>query len=319
MNSVYNIPVVVFAYNRPTHIKKALDALNNSVNANLFDLYIFCDGNKGNNDKEAVKLVQNEIEAFIENSNFNKTITEFSVENKGLANSIITGVTRIINIYDVVIVIEDDLIVSNLFLEYMKNALMFYQNNCKIWSISGYSFPMKSLENYKHDVFITGRGCSWGWATWKDRWNLVDWNVSDYERFIKNKRQIKEFSKSGADLPNMLELQMNGRIDSWAIRWCYSEYKNNMYTIYPKESLIVNKGLDGSGTHSEITTDYDTELSNSKDIVFENVKLNKKILKEFRKKYSPPTFQLLKERIKQNYIGSIIVYIYKKMKSYVRK
>src|SRR5699024_3409085 len=106
--------------------------------------------------------------------------------NKGLANSVISGVTKVIDKFGKVIVIEDDLISSTDFLSYMNNALEFYEMNKSIWSISGYNIPIDIPSNYKHDVYLSYRGCSWGWATWKNRWNQTDWSVKDYDAFKSN-------------------------------------------------------------------------------------------------------------------------------------
>ena len=105
--------------------------------------------------------------------------------NKGLARSVISGVTEIIEQYDKVIVVEDDLISAPDFLQYMNNALDFYKEDKSIWSICSYTFKMNIPVHYKHDVYLSYRGGSWGWATWKDGWKKVDWEVDDYSNFKK--------------------------------------------------------------------------------------------------------------------------------------
>lgn len=94
-----------------------------------------------------------------------------SKKNKGLANSIIDGVNLIINNYRKAIIIEDDLIVSEHFLNYMNRALDFYKNNKNIWSISGYSPLLPCLKRYKQEIYLSLRSSSWGWATWLNRCN----------------------------------------------------------------------------------------------------------------------------------------------------
>ncbi len=223
------------------------------------------------------------IKTLINNNKFKKLQIEIASENKGLAKSVIYGVSKIINSYECVIVLEDDLVTSRYFLKYMNEALDYYKENKKIWSISGYNLPIEIPLSYKEDVYLSYRACSWGWATWKDRWDLNDWAVKDYDLFKKNRKSQRLFNRGGLDMSNMLECQMAGKIDSWAIRWGYSQYKNDMYTIYPVKSLIKNIGLDGSGTHSGINPKYDIDIEYpTYDLKLANVEFNKVILKRFK-------------------------------------
>ena len=216
-------PVVLFVYNRLEHTKETIATLAKNELAKESELYVFSDAAKNENAKVKVDAVR----AFVREDEWKKSFKKVTVieasENKGLAKSIIGGVTELINEYGKVIVIEDDLILSPFFLNYMNGALDFYENDPEIWSISGYSFPMKSLKKYPHDVFYSYRGSSWGWATWADRWAMNDWNVSDYDKFVKDEQWQKRFNRGGGDLTGMLALQMAGKIDSWAVRWCFEE------------------------------------------------------------------------------------------------
>jgi len=134
-----------------------------------------------------------------------------------------------------------------------------YEKEKKIYSITGYNYPpklMKIPKEYKYDIYFSPRAGSWGWATWKDRWDNADWEVKDYEEFKNNKQLQKEFNKGGDDMTNMLTNQMGGKLDSWAIRWCYTLFKKDAYCIYPVESYLKNIGLDGSGVHSGSDSKY---------------------------------------------------------------
>lgn len=291
-------PVVVFVYNRPQHTANLLKCLELLEEAPNTEMYIFSDGYKCENDENVIS-VREVIKRFAEDSRFKKVHIEESKKNKGLATSIIEGVTKVINVHNTAIVLEDDLEVSSDFLTYMNNALKAYETNEKIWSISAYSFPMNALHNYKHDVFFSGRGCSWGWATWKDRWNSIDWTVKKYKGYKFNYRNRKKFALWGRDMPCMLDAYMYGEIHSWAIRWCFAAHLQDKYTIYPVSSRILNKGTDGSGTNynkTKINT-FDTQLTTSTTCNFENVEIDSTIRKEFSKKYLT-TFELIKVELR---------------------
>ena len=293
-------PVAIFTYNRPDHTKKALNALNDTELASQTDLYIFCDYWKKETSKLRVGEVRNCVDAFAINSNFRNVTINKANENRGLATSIIDGVTTIIGHYGKIIALEDDLIVSKHFLQYMNLALEYYQNKDNIWAISGYTFPMKALEIYRHDVYMSGRACSWGWATWKDRWTVVDWNVKGYHQFKHDWIQRYKFSKWGTDLPTMLDNQMYANINSWAIRWCYEAFKRNMLTVYPSISYITNAGNDGSGVHLSDTTKYDAIADEKQTFSckMETLPVDSRIRKEFKKKYSTGLYRDFKQQLK---------------------
>jgi len=289
----------VFTYNRPIHTIKTLKKINDSLLAPLTNIFIFSDAAKNEDSIEKVKLTREALRNFSDSNNFKKcTIYEASI-NKGLAKSVIEGVTKIINKYGKVIVLEDDLIVSDDYLQYMNAALAHYEKDSKIWSISGYSFPMKSLIGYKDDYYLSYRGCSWGWGTWKDRWMSVDWDVVDYRKFKYNTVRRRRFDRGGSDLSIMLDLQMAGKIDSWAIRWCYAQSKQCKLTIYPTISRIKNIGTDGTGTHSPNTGDYDTELYIGKiEHSFPDLRLCKRISRDFKRKFDENYFKSTLRKIR---------------------
>lgn len=282
-----NAPVVLFVYNRLDHTMNVISSLAQNLLAKETDLYVFSDAAKTEKGLPQVSAVRDYIRKKDWRSGFgNVTIVE-AEHNKGLAKSIIGGVTEILKKYGKVIVVEDDLVLSPYFLKYMNDALEYYKDASDIWSISGYSFPMKSLRNYPHDVFYSYRGTSWGWATWLDRWEKTDWEVKNYSEFVKNKAWKKRFERGGDDLPGMLAAQMEGKINSWAIRWVFTQSNLDMYTIYPKKSYVLNDGCDGSGTHVGDTDEYQTDIQDSgKNCCFEKLEIDKKIAREFWYKYS---------------------------------
>ena len=183
-------PILVFAYNRPDHLKQTIAYLLKNPLAKSSALYVFSDGAKTDFETEKINEVRDYLRKV---SGFADIILEFSEENKGLAKSVIEGVSKVISLHDKVIVLEDDLLVSADFLTFMNNALDFYQNEEKVGSVSGYSFGLE-LHNLEHSYFFTKRASSWGWGTWKNRWKEVDWDMRGYNKFVKNKKEIDEFN-----------------------------------------------------------------------------------------------------------------------------
>lgn len=243
-------PIALFVYNRIDKAKKVIESLAQNKLAAESRLYIFSDGPKNAEDETKVNEVRKYINSINIRKNFYDVNIQEQISNMGLSGSLISGITEVINKHRKAIVVEDDLQLSPFFLLYMNNCLRFYENNKVIWSISGYTPNLDALEKYDKNVYLSYRAFSWGWGTWKDRWDRVDWDVRDYRWFLINPFAHILFNRGGDDLSTMLKDQMRGEIDSWAIRFCYSQYKSRMFTIAPKRSMTINVGLDSTGTHS---------------------------------------------------------------------
>ncbi len=276
-------PIALFVYARPRETKELIESLKNNRLAEESSLFIFSDAPKSKEHSEKVL----ETRELIKKASGFKRIEIFEAsENKGLARSVIDGVTQVINKYGKIIVLEDDDLLTTDFLEYMNKALEVYEDNDSIWSVTAYAPPINIGSEYKHDVYLSYRGCSWGWCTWKSRWDKHDWNLSDYDVFIKDSYAKKKFQKGGNDLLKMLELQVMGKMDSWAIRSCYSQFKHGMYTIYPVRSKITNIGFGEASTHCTSSGEkYQVVLDEKKIIFTHDLKLNEEILYNFKKYY----------------------------------
>ena len=198
-------PVVLFCYNRLDTLSQTVDALKKNFLARDSELYIFSEAAKNNSDIIEVDKVR----AYVKTIAGFKLVTVYeATENKGLANSIIYGVSKIFKEHNELIVLEDDLVTSPNFLNYMNDSLTRFKENQSVFSISGYSFNLRT--NFQSEFYFLNRGWSWGWATWKNRWEKTDWNVSDYESFSFDRESQRQFAKGGSDLNQMLKKQMKG-------------------------------------------------------------------------------------------------------------
>lgn len=279
-------PVVLFVYSRPQHTIETVESLAKNRLAKDTEVFIFSDDSKDEKSAEGVEQVREYIDSLLGRGLFKSVSINKAEKNRGLANSVISGVAEIIDRYGRVIVVEDDLVSSPDFLEYMNEALRFYEKDKQIWSISGYTFKIAIPEDYKSDVYLSYRGCSWGWGTWSDRWSKVDWGVRDYDEFRSSRTQRVKLNRGGRDMAGMLDAQKRGKIDSWAIRWCYAQSRLDMLTVYPVVSRIKNIGLDGTGTHSGVTSRYDADLSDPRrSCVFENPGLDHRITRAFKNQF----------------------------------
>lgn len=242
-------PIVLFVYNRPSHTRQTVEALLKNDLAGESDLFVYADAPKSGAQAEAVREVREYIRTI---TGFRSVCIVERGKNWGLANSIIDGVTTVVNKYGRIIVLEDDLIVTPHFLDFMNRALDKYENELQVIQVSGFMFPVKI--RIKEDALFLPLTTSWGWATWKRAWQLFDPDAKGYAQVKADPALRKRFNLDDSyDYFSMLDAQLAGRVDSWAVRWQLSAFLNDSLTLYPRHSLIVNVGFDGTGTHGTMT------------------------------------------------------------------
>jgi hypothetical protein len=281
-------PIALFCYKRLDTLKQTIEALKKNDLAPESELFIFSDGPKKPADEHVIKEIRNYLQTV---TGFKKTTVIEAPANKGLATSIISGVTDIINKYGKIIVLEDDLLTSKNFLVYMNEGLDFYENKSKIFSVGAFTIPMKGLK--KNSVYLTRRADSCGWGTWKDRWNVIDWDVKDYPSLMESRARQRAFNRMGSDMTGLLTKQRQGKINSWAIRWCYHQFKQDLFSVHPVMSKIKNIGFDSpDATHTKekfnrFDTDLDINVNTDTDFDIP-IRLEKKVIRQFIRPYTIP-------------------------------
>jgi len=240
-----NAPIVIFAYRRPEHLRNTLTSLMQCQGFENSPVIVYGDGPKNDHERDAVDATRAVARSLLgERAEYH-----FSESNRGLSTSVIGGVNDMLMRFESVIVIEDDLELSPEFLVYMNNALVMYANDVKVFQVSGYMFDVQEMGHHGAAVFLPFT-TSWGWATWRRAWQKFDTAAFGWEKLNTDASLRRRFNLGGAyDYASMLERQMSGQRDSWAIRWYWSVFKENGLALFPPQSLVRNTGLDGSGTH----------------------------------------------------------------------
>jgi glycosyltransferase involved in cell wall biosynthesis len=252
-------PIVVFTYNRPEHTLRTLNALLMNPLSDESDIIIYSDSARTANHNKAVDEVRSYLS---EITGFRSIKVIHRDKNFGLAKSIIQGITEVLQQSEKVIVLEDDMVVSPYFLEYMNEALEQFVDDDRVISVHGYVYPV-DIE-LPEAFFLPGADC-WGWATWRRGWALFNSDGQYLLDELVRRHLIQEFDYNGAyPFLNMLKDQIKGENDSWAIRWHASAFLANKLTLYPGRSLVNNIGNDSSGTHCGDSDNMDAKLSETK-------------------------------------------------------
>ena len=249
-------PIIVFAYNRPDHLRKTLTWLGQNELANRSTLYIFCDGPKPNASAVQLAKVENARNVAREVA-VAPTFKEVHIiereENLGLGTSVITGVTEIINKHGRVIVLEDDLETSPYFLSYMNQCLDHYDARKSVFSISGLSRPHPERfypKDYPYDVYVSLTHHPTGWGTWADRWNQVDWEADAYEIMKNQPAMIEAFRRIEYTEWEALTKQRNTGQNVWSVRFGLAHFVNHAISICPIVSYINHIGWDCEATNA---------------------------------------------------------------------
>ena len=246
---------ILFTYHRYNHTKMVLEALAKGV---LLPekLIIFQDGIKKTTDLDNWEKVNR----LIKSVDFCDSEVVVSDVNKGLATSVIEGMNYAFERFEKVIVLEDDCVPAKTFIEYMEKALDVYERCDAVYSVGGYAWPIDVEAKNGEIAYFVGRFSSWGWGTWKNRWEKYIKDTEIVSRLMKNKASSRNLLRWGNDLEMMLRDSMAGKNDSWAVYWALTIIENEGRCLSPYKSLIKNIGMDGTGTNCDRTNSYDVVL-----------------------------------------------------------
>ena len=237
-------PILLFVYNRPEHTRRCIESLLKNSLASESHLFIYADGSKDSTQQEAVNEVRNYIRTI---KGFKQITLMERSENWGLARNIIDGVTTQVNRYGKVIVLEDDLVVAPYFLQFMNDALEVYKNEPRVGHIQACDFTQDSSLPATFLIKWTG---SWGWATWDRAWKHFNPNGNELLQELEERKLTHVFDFNGKyGFTRMLRRQIEGKNNSWAIRWNASLFLKDILSLNVGRSLVQNEGFDGSGTN----------------------------------------------------------------------
>ena len=281
-------PIALFVYNRPEHTRKTVEALLQNAEAARSDLFIFSDGAKTKEDTAAVVNLREYLKSI---SGFKSIEIVMQQHNLGLANSIISGVSSLIERFGRVIVLEDDIVTGKFFLRFMNESLDKYANNDQVASIVGYNFPVHA-DSLPDSFFLVGADC-WGWATWKRCWTHFEPDTAKLLNEVQSRGLEYALDMNGSyPYTQMLRDQIAGKVNSWAVRWYVKMFLMGKMSLYPGSSLVQNIGFDGSGIHCNTSDVFDTRDIDHPIRIFpgkiaEDERMKKLKMKFYRKHFMP--------------------------------
>lgn len=234
-----DIPVVVFAYNRPRHLEQALECLRaNSVPV----LYVYVDG-----PREGEPSATDEIRSVIERIDWIEPRVVFRPVNLGLSRSIRDGLDSVFARHPAAVVVEDDVWPAPEFYRFAAKSLEHYADDTTIAGVTGLRHPFntKAFDGYEWDIFFFPRFSSWGWGTWARWWRTLEF---DRGRLVELMRKPR-FTPAAAGLGFLNRAYAEGSLTgSWDVAASLNMLVHGTLFVYPRWNLIANGGF-YSGEH----------------------------------------------------------------------
>lgn len=245
-------PIVYFAFNRPDHTLKTLQAISECRNAENSVLYIYIDGPKPGATETSLKNINAVKKIAAQKKWCGEVHTIVAEKNNGLFKSIVKGITETINKHGSVIVIEDDVLVFPGFLNYMNTALNMYKNNPEVMHISAFTKAEFKNVPLQESTFFYNHTTCWGWATWQRAWDKFTPDALAIKEACAKKGDIYYLNLDGTfEMFWGLKAIADGKFQSWNTLWHSVVFLHNGLCLHPARSLVNNIGHDGSGTNCE--------------------------------------------------------------------
>jgi hypothetical protein len=239
-------PLAIFTYNRPEHTARLLHSLERNKEFATSPITIYCDGPKAPEHEPAIQKTRQVVRDMAPK----RARLVMRDGNFGLAKSIIAGVSEQVAEHGRVVVIEDDLVFSPAALGFLNLGLNRYAEAERVMHVSAYMYPVPRLPD---TPFFCGEATCWGWATWDRAWAHFNPDAGALLAEIDRRDARRDFNIRGSFyFYQMLKLQSDGKLDSWAIRWYASMFVRDGLSLHPNRSYVENLGFDGTGVHCKV-------------------------------------------------------------------
>jgi hypothetical protein len=287
-------PIGLSVYSRLAHVQQAVRALQSDPLAAASELTVFSDG-PAPGDEAAIRDVREFLRGI---AGFKRVNLVLRDRNDRVANNR-GGMRALLHAHGRMIWVEEDIVIAPGFLGFMNAALDAYEKDMRIFSVCGYRPPFALPPTYRHDVFALPRFSAWGFATWRDRFDLVRMKISraEYFRFLLNPARVLRFARGGADMLNMLHSEVHGVIDALDVKIFFQQFNLGMNTLYPTRFLVSNIGHDGTGLHCVNSSRFDVDLQDSADYAFafpDGIEIDEGILRANKRFRDPGLLRKLK-------------------------
>jgi GR25 family glycosyltransferase involved in LPS biosynthesis len=235
-----NIPILIVSYARPEGVARILNLLSKYEGK----IYISVDGSKASNSDDLKNEFIKVVDDFLIRFKHKEIDFQIRTQNAGAAVNVINSIDYCFDQEENLIILEDDLIFSQDFLQFANSMLPKIANHENIKMITG----TNSFSNQEsdQDLFWSTYPIVWGWATTKQKWQDLRKAIFE-KKFSRRKHERLSsyyFFRSGK------MGSLNGTIDAWDLPLAGTFHSNNWICLIPPKNLVSNIGFDRNATHT---------------------------------------------------------------------
>lgn len=311
-----NTAVLFLVFNRLDTTKQVFEAIRKAKPPRL---YIAADGARKTRECEAetVEAIREFILSSIDWECEVKTL--FREENLGCKYAVSGAIDWFFANEEMGIILEDDCLPSQSFFWFCEELLEKYQDEKKVFMITGTSYLFNEIES-EDDYFFSKYMSIWGWATWKSRWDQYDVNMCGFPE-IKQKGIINSYFDWDENVKKIFlsyyEMAYNKKIDTWDFQWIYKCAENNALCLTPYLNLVSNIGIEGTrdGSDSPFVNMQRKEVvlqDNKKIMILQNFKTDAILFQNVFYRFEK--YRVIKNISRKLKIYNFLRIIYKKIR-----
>lgn len=240
--------IALIVFNRPDCTRRVLEAIRSARPTRLF---VTADGPRateatdGRLCAEARAVVDEGVDWPCEVSR------NYAEKNLGCAERVASGLNWVFAQVDEAVVLEDDCVPRPEFLPFCDDLLAHYREDQRVGAIAGSNFQSRDVTQGRGYYFSRYPHC-WGWATWKRAWSKYDHRMADWPE-AKRSGWLGSLFDSPREMrywEAIFDRVHAGEIDSWAYRWTYTCWRQDLLTALPAANLVENIGFGVGATHT---------------------------------------------------------------------
>lgn len=248
-------PVLYMTFARPDYARQTWNAIKA---AKPRTLYFY--SNKGREEKTD-EVARNEIiRSYIKEIDWECNLhTWFRDEYVDVYTSLLGAKQWAFKNEDRLIMLEEDCLASLAFFEFCDHFLELYKDDMRINFVTGNNYAIGYHEN-DVDHYITRSIHHHGWATWKDRWDMIDFNMmpedivytGDLKKYYHNVfSRYLYFRRHYLGLHEFI-LQTK----CWDFIKVFNQIKDKTYGVTPIYNLVQNVGVNGVHENGELKIQF---------------------------------------------------------------
>ena len=254
-------PLLLIAWRRPHTLRQVIDAIRPVAPTRL---YVACDGPNPDRPGEAEKVAA--TRAVIETEiDWPCQIERLYADvNQGCRLGVSRAISWFFEQVEEGIILEEDCVPHPDFFPYCTTLLERYRHDTRVWSINGSQFlsPRQCSRFSKRsasDYWASAHADSWGWATWRRCWALVDGTYGrwvpfrDSSAFASTCSGRDEQAYWGDIIQGLITL---GKPSSWFYGWLLAGWQQGALSLWPYRNLVSHIGSDPAATHCQGRSPY---------------------------------------------------------------